>query len=72
MWVIRVNNNCFIVSGSSAQWDQHTCREDRSVIVHLFCWKWNDIADECERFLGPKGFCGVQVRFLALYFVLQV
>ncbi|KAI8436628.1 LOW QUALITY PROTEIN: hypothetical protein MSG28_010128 [Choristoneura fumiferana] len=33
---------------------------DRSTIVHLFEWKYKDIADECERFLGPKGFGGVQ------------
>ena len=26
----------------------------RSVFVHLFEWKWSDIAAECERFLGPK------------------
>ena len=31
-------------------------------IVHLFEWKWNDIAKECEQFLGPVGFGGVQVR----------
>lgn len=35
--------------------------EGKQVIVHLFNWKWTDIALECERFLGPKGFCGVQV-----------
>ncbi|XP_055383823.1 alpha-amylase-related protein-like [Condylostylus longicornis] len=34
---------------------------DRSGIVHLFEWKWDDIAEECERFLAPKGFAGVQV-----------
>lgn len=34
---------------------------DRSTIVHLFEWKWRDIADECERFLAPKGFGGVQI-----------
>lgn len=34
----------------------------RSVMVHLFEWKWNDIALECERFLGPKGYGGVQVH----------
>ncbi|CAG5008916.1 unnamed protein product [Parnassius apollo] len=34
---------------------------DRSTIVHLFEWKWNDIADECERFLAPKGYGGVQI-----------
>jgi alpha-amylase len=33
----------------------------RSAIVHLFEWKFSDIADECERFLAPKGFAGVQV-----------
>lgn len=33
----------------------------RSVMVHLFEWKWSDIALECERFLGPKGYGGVQV-----------
>lgn len=33
-----------------------------SVIVHLFEWKWLDIAKECEQFLGPVGYGGVQVR----------
>ncbi|XP_034949226.1 alpha-amylase-like [Chelonus insularis] len=36
-------------------------RDDRSTMVHLFEWKFDDIADECERFLGPKGYGGVQV-----------
>lgn len=35
--------------------------ENRSVMVHLFEWKWNDIADECEQFLAPAGYGGVQV-----------
>lgn len=29
--------------------------------VHLFEWKWDDIAKECEDFLGPKGYTAVQV-----------
>lgn len=29
--------------------------------VHLFEWTWNDVAQECENFLGPKGFSAVQV-----------
>lgn len=33
----------------------------RTVFVHLFEWKWTDIAQECETFLGPRGFAGVQV-----------
>ena len=33
----------------------------RTVFVHLFEWKWTDIAKECENFLGPKGYAAVQV-----------
>jgi alpha-amylase len=33
----------------------------RTVLVHLFEWKWTDIAKECENYLGPKGFAAVQV-----------
>jgi alpha-amylase len=33
----------------------------RSVYVNLFEWTWTDVARECETFLGPKGFGGVQV-----------
>ena len=33
----------------------------KQVIVHLFEWKWTDIANECERFLAGAGYCGVQV-----------
>ena len=32
-----------------------------AVFVHLFEWKWSDIALECETFLGPNGFAAVQV-----------
>ena len=31
------------------------------VMVHLFQWKFNDIANECETVLGPKGFDAVQI-----------
>ena len=31
------------------------------VFVHLFEWKWTDIAAECETVLGPAGFAAVQV-----------
>lgn len=30
-------------------------------MVHLFEWKWSDIARECEDFLAPNGYAGVQV-----------
>ncbi len=31
------------------------------VLVHLFEWRWSDIARECELWLGPKGFKAVQI-----------
>ncbi len=31
------------------------------VMVHLFEWKWNDVARECEAFLGPAGVHSVQI-----------
>lgn len=33
----------------------------RTAFVHLFEWKWTDVARECESYLGPKGFAAVQV-----------
>ena len=29
--------------------------------MHLFEWNWQDVAQECEQFLGPKGYSAVQV-----------
>jgi len=31
------------------------------VFVHLFEWRWSDIASECENVLGPVGYRAVQV-----------
>ncbi|XP_055636514.1 alpha-amylase A-like [Toxorhynchites rutilus septentrionalis] len=47
-------------SQALAQFETHQW-SNRSGIVHLFEWKWDDIADECERFLAPRGYAGVQV-----------
>ncbi|KAM5257258.1 pancreatic alpha-amylase isoform 5-T5 [Ctenodactylus gundi] len=44
----------------SAQYSPHTW-SGRTSIVHLFEWRWADIALECERYLAPYGFGGVQV-----------
>lgn len=33
----------------------------QSAFVHLFEWSWADVAQECEQWLGPKGFKAVQV-----------
>jgi alpha-amylase len=32
-----------------------------TTFVHLFEWKWTDVALECEQYLGPKGYAAVQV-----------
>ena len=45
----------------NSEFHEPNCANGREAIVHLFEWKWTDIAAECERFLGPMGFCGVQV-----------
>ncbi|XP_060088279.1 pancreatic alpha-amylase-like isoform X2 [Heteronotia binoei] len=33
----------------------------RTSIVHLFEWRWTDVALECERYLAPNGFAGIQI-----------
>ena len=48
----------FMVQGTP--YTKLQCQGNRQVIVHLFEWKWTDIANECEAYLGPKGFCAVQ------------
>nr|XP_020037798.1 pancreatic alpha-amylase-like isoform X3 [Castor canadensis] len=45
---------------SWAQYDPQT-QQGRTSIVHLFEWRWVDIAKECERYLAPNGYGGVQV-----------
>nr|AEI58894.1 amylase [Pteria penguin] len=55
---------CVLVLHSTVyggQWSNPTCAPGRHTIVHLFEWKRSDIADECETFLGPYGYCEVQI-----------
>ncbi|XP_038066970.1 alpha-amylase-like [Patiria miniata] len=49
-----------LIGSALGQWDANTAY-DRQAMVHLFEWKWTDIADECERYLAPNGFGGVQI-----------
>ncbi|PSN47156.1 hypothetical protein C0J52_13505 [Blattella germanica] len=60
MELIRTIGLFIILAIANAQKDPHAL-PGRSGIVHLFEWKFTDIATECENFLGPKGFAGVQV-----------
>lgn len=48
--------SCFAAAGFSA-----TVNAQPTTFVHLFEWDWQDIATECETFLGPKGYAAVQV-----------
>jgi len=54
--------------GADEQWKTLTACENvvpaglaRTAFVHLFEWRWSDVATECEQFLGPKGFSAVQI-----------
>ncbi|MED5526899.1 MAG: carbohydrate-binding module family 20 domain-containing protein [Pseudomonadota bacterium] len=38
-----------------------SAQSQAGAFVHLFEWKWTDVAQECEQFLGPKGYSAVQV-----------
>jgi len=33
----------------------------QAAMVHLFEWRWDDVARECETFLGPNGYAAVQI-----------
>jgi alpha-amylase len=43
----------------------------RTVMVHLFEWRWEDVARECELVLGPAGYAAVQVSPPQEHVVLQ-
>ena len=47
------------------QWDTNY-EPGHAGMVHLFEWHWDTIAEECETFLGPNKFAGVQVCKLCL------
>ncbi|KAL4635914.1 pancreatic alpha-amylase-like [Arapaima gigas] len=49
-----------ILGLSAAQYNPYF-KHGRTSIVHLFEWRWADIAQECERYLAPNGFGGVQI-----------
>lgn len=46
---------------SWSPWHTTHMSPNRSVIVQMFEWRHDDIADECEQFLGPYGYGAVQV-----------
>lgn len=49
-----------LVGLAAAQWDPNY-HPGHGGMVHLFEWHWDWIANECEAFLGPKRWGGVQI-----------
>jgi len=47
-----VLSQSYVSSGRAAAGD---------VFVHMFEWRWADIAKECEAVLGPRGYKGIQI-----------
>ena len=64
---------CVLALLCATAYAQHTTHwwDNRSTIVHLMEWKFSDVADECERFLGPKGYAGVQVSYFFIYILFR-
>ncbi|XP_021961755.1 alpha-amylase 1 [Folsomia candida] len=58
---VLVALSVYLLSLAHGQYNMPSFATNRTTMVHLFEWKWTDIAAECERFLGPAGYAGVQV-----------
>jgi len=55
-----LNSSLALVLPILAALPMHT-KAEPTTFVHLFEWSWQDIAQECEEYLGPKGYAAVQV-----------
>lgn len=53
----------FVYTVKAGDFDDTYNLPNKDVMVHLFEWKWTDIANECENYLSKHGFGAVQVRF---------
>lgn len=60
MWLQLTIFLSLLIKFCIAQYKTSHILDGRSGIVHLFEWKFNDIAEECK-FLGENGYGGVQV-----------
>ncbi|MFI7023752.1 carbohydrate-binding module family 20 domain-containing protein [Micromonospora sp. NPDC049900] len=50
-----------VVAAGTAPASAAEVRANGDAIVHLFQWRWDSVAQECESTLGPQGWGGVQV-----------
>ncbi|CAJ0596053.1 unnamed protein product [Cylicocyclus nassatus] len=53
--------SCLFALATADPYEYPNTLTDRQVMVHLFEWKWKDIAAECENFLQYYGYGAVQV-----------
>lgn len=60
MWKLLILFRLILVPFCTAQYKNSHILDGRSGIVHLFEWKFNDIANECQ-FLGENGYGAVQL-----------
>lgn len=59
---VRVLAIAFLASfAHGGTYDPPQTLPDRRVMVHLFEWKWTDIANECETFLAKYKYGAVQI-----------
>lgn len=56
-----ISKKTLIAAGFSSLLASQSTVASQTTFVHLFEWSWQDIATECETFLGPKGYAAVQV-----------
>ena len=61
--MIRILLGVFLLIGLAiaSPYDEPHTIPNRTVIVHLFEWKWTDIAIECETFLSKYEYGAVQI-----------
>ncbi|XP_076435569.1 alpha-amylase-like [Babylonia areolata] len=60
VWALTLASTTVLTAHGSPYHEPH-CAAGRTAITHLLEWRWDDVAEECERFLGPYGYCGVQI-----------
>ncbi|KAI6187918.1 Glycosyl hydrolase and Alpha-amylase domain containing protein [Aphelenchoides besseyi] len=61
MWFRTVLSLTAVTLVLCGDFDEPNTWHNRTVLVHLFEWKWSDIANECEQFLSKYNYGAVQI-----------
>ncbi|XP_074604694.1 alpha-amylase-like [Brevipalpus obovatus] len=62
---------CPLSSGERSEYSRPNMIGNRSVIVQMFEWRFDDLAEECENFLGPYGYGGIQTSPVLEYAMIK-